>query len=139
MKALLNIVAVILLLFLGFGGVYGAWMLITDPSGGNFDWSPDLLNGTPFKSFLIPGIVLMIANGLLPLYITVVVILKKSLAPFLILFQGVVVLVWLTAQLIFNPDFFMPEMHYPSYGVGMLLLLIGLALRKLSRKTIKTH
>ena len=111
MKTTLRIVAIGLLLFLGFGGIFGAWMLITDPSGGKFEWSLDLLIGTPFNSFLIPGIILMIANGILPLYISVSILQKKIYANWLILFQGMVVLGWLTAQLIFNPDFFVPEIH----------------------------
>jgi len=130
MKLLLRILAVAILVFLGFGGVFGAWMLITDPSGAKFEWSLDLLNGTPFRSFLIPGIVLMLANGLLPLFIAVLTILKKGLAVPFIIVQGIVVLVWLTAQLIFNPDFFVAEMHYPTYLLGLVLIIIGLVLRK---------
>jgi hypothetical protein len=134
MKTTLRIIAIGLLLFLGFGGIFGAWMLITDPSGGKFEWSLDLLLGTPFNSFLIPGIILMIANGILPLYISVSILQKKIYANWLILFQGMVVLGWLTAQLIFNPDFFVPEIHLTSYGVGILLGLIGWVLHRLSSR-----
>ena len=128
MKKVLKVVAVFLLIFLGFGGVYGGWMLISDPSGGKFRWSMDLLQGTPFKSFLIPGIVLLITNGILPLCIALLVLLKKNAANWLILFQGLVVIGWLTAQLIFNPDFFVPVTHYTSYSIGLLLVLVGLLL-----------
>ena len=134
MKTSLKIFTVLLLLFLGFGGVFGAWMLITDPSGGKFEWSSELLNGTPFNSFLIPGIILMIANGILPLYTAVAVLMKKKSANWLVLIQGVVVLVWLTTQLLLNPEFFVPGMHYPTYAVGLLLVTMGLLLRKLSHR-----
>ena len=114
--------------------VFGAWMLITDPSGGKFEWSSELLNGTPFRSFLIPGIILMIANGILPLYTAVAVLMKKKSAIWLVLIQGVIVFVWLTTQLLLNPEFFVPEMHYPTYAVGLLLVTMGLLLRKLSHR-----
>lgn len=126
MKPILRILAVILLLFLGFGAIYGAFMLISDPSGGKFEWSLELLTGTPFDTFLIPGIILLIANGLFPIYIALITILRKSYASEFILIQGVIVIIWLTVQLIMNPDFFLPLTHYPSYSVGILLVIIGL-------------
>lgn len=126
MKKLLKILAIFLLMFLGFGGIYGAWMLISDPSGGKFQWSLDLLNGTPFKSFLIPGIVLMLSNGILPLIVAAATILKRRNAGWLILIQGGITIGWLTAQLIFNSEFFVPGMHYSSYGIGVLLVVVGL-------------
>ena len=126
MKKLLRILAIFLLMFLGFGGIYGAWMLISDPSGGKFQWSLDLLNGTPFKSFLIPGIVLMLSNGILPLIVAAATILKRRNAGWLILIQGGITIGWLTAQLIFNSEFFVPGMHYSSYGIGVLLVVVGL-------------
>jgi hypothetical protein len=130
MKTALRILAFILLLFLGFGGIYGAFILISDPSGSKFDWSLDLLNGTPFSSYLLPGIVLLIANGIFPLCVAVSILLKKKYAHRLILLQGAVVFVWLTAQLLFNPEFFLPVTHYPTYGTGLILGIIGLLLKK---------
>lgn len=126
MKAGLRIIAIVILLFLGFGGLYGAWVLISDPSGGKFGWSLNLLTGTPFRSFLFPGIILAISNGLLPAFIAITIILKKSYAGWLLIVQGCITIGWLTAQLIFNPAFFVPEMHYPTYAVGVLLVVIGL-------------
>ncbi len=130
MKTTFRILAVFFLLFLGFGGVYGALMLISDPSGGKFEWSLDLLHGTPFNTFLIPGIVLLIANGLLPIYIALITLLKRKYAPVFILFQGVITIIWLSVQLIINPDFFLPVTHYPSYSIGILLVILGLILRR---------
>lgn len=134
MKTVLRVLAVILLLFLGFGGLYGAWMLISDPSGGNFDWSLSLLDGTPFTSFLIPGIILALSNGILPLYVAIMLVLKTRSSGSLLILQGGVIIGWLSAQLIFNPDFFVPEMHYPSYAVGILLAGMGLYLVCARRK-----
>lgn len=133
MKKALRVLAVLLLLILGFGGLYGAWMLISDPSGGNFEWSLTLLDGTPFASFLFPGIFLALSNGILPLFVAISVILKARFSGLLILMQGGVTIGWLTAQLIFNPDFFVSEMHYPTYAVGILLTIIGLLLVGIER------
>ena len=130
MKPILRILAFFLLLILGFGGLYGGLMLISDPSGEKFEWSLELLNGTPFNSFLLPGIVLLIVNGLLPIYVAVIVGLKKKYANTFILMQGVVVIIWLSVQLLMNSNFFLPVTHYPSYSVGILLVIIGLLLQR---------
>jgi hypothetical protein len=138
MKPTLRILAVFLLLFLGFGAIYGGLMLISDPSGGKFEWSLELLNGTPFKSFLIPGIILLIANGLFPIYIAVLTLLKKKYAASFILIQGVIVIIWLSVQLIMNPGFFLAATHYPSFSVGILLFLTGLYLRRKAQGSYPT-
>ena len=130
MKPILRILAFFLLLILGIGGLYGGLMLISDPSGKKFEWSLELLNGTPFNSFLLPGIVLLIVNGLLPIYVAVIVGLKKKYANTFILMQGVVVIIWLSVQLLMNSNFFLPVTHYPSYSVGILLVIIGLLLQR---------
>jgi len=117
--------AIFLLVFLGIGGIYGGWMLISDPSGGKFQWSPDLLEGTPFNSFLIPGFVLAVVNGLLPLCIATLTILKKKYTSWLITLQGIVLFGWLTSQLVFNPEFFTPQTHYPTFSIAFLLVATG--------------
>ena len=125
MKRFLRIIAVVLLVFLGIGGIYGAWMLISDPSGGKFDWPPELLDGTPFSSYLIPGIILMISIGIFPLYVAIITIIRKSYSHLLIILQGVVLIGWLTIELIINQAFFVPGMHYTCYAIGILLVFIG--------------
>ena len=129
MNKLLRIISVFLLLFLGFGGAYGAMMLLSDPTGAKFGWPSELLDATPFNSYLLPGIVLLCFIGILPLVIAVFTIKKRKYAALLIIIQGAVLIGWLTAELIFNPAFFVPAMHYPSYAVGILLLANGMLLK----------
>ena len=109
-------------------------MLISDPSGEKFDWSISLLEGTPFRSFLIPGIVLALSNGLFPLFAAVSILLKWKKAYLLIIAQGCITLGWLTVQLLFNSDFFVPAMHYSTYAVGLLLIFLGLLLIRLTKE-----
>lgn len=130
MKKLVKLLSIVLLVFLGLGGVFGGWMLISDPSGSKFEWSLDLLNGTPFKTFLIPGIALFLSNGLLPLLVAAATIRKKRNAGWLIFLQGCITIGWLSMQLIFNPQFFQPVTHYPSYSIGVLLVIGGLLLKR---------
>lgn len=51
---------------LSISALYGGGMLLYDPSGGALQMPTDALQGTPFSSFLIPGLVLFVLQGLFP-------------------------------------------------------------------------
>ena len=50
-------------LFIGIGGVYGGVSLVSDPSGGALGMPQALLVGSPFVDYLVPGVVLLLTNG----------------------------------------------------------------------------
>ncbi|MEZ4621512.1 MAG: hypothetical protein R2867_39255 [Caldilineaceae bacterium] len=54
----------ILQVFIGIGAVAGGLGLALDPSGASLGTPLELLEETPFTTFLIPGIVLFTVNGL---------------------------------------------------------------------------
>jgi len=58
----------VLLLFVGIGGVYGGTVLIADPTGEILQLDINFINTTSFKNYLLPGIILLIFNGLIPLF-----------------------------------------------------------------------
>ena len=125
MKAILKIVSIIILLILSFGAFYGAYVLISEPSGAKFDWTVEMLEGTPFKDFMIPGIILLVANGLFPLYIIYTAIRNKSYFPLLLIIQGIVLIIWLSAEILFNPALYAPGLTPTFFIVGVLLLFAG--------------
>jgi hypothetical protein len=137
MKPILTIFTVILLVFLGSGAIYGGIILISDPSGNKFEWSVDLLIGTPFKDFLIPGIILLIMNGILPLIITVLIFIKARNYEWMIIIQGCILIGWLSVEIVLNSDFFVPAIHYPWYGIGLFLVFTGLIILRITKKQIK--
>jgi len=50
--------------FIGTGDVPAGLIFILDPSGGGLGFSPELLEGTFLRNYLIPGLVLLGVNGL---------------------------------------------------------------------------
>ena len=62
-KRLANVLG-FLQLFIGLGAVGGGLGLVLEPSGANLGMPLEMLNHSPFSNFLIPGIVLLIVNGL---------------------------------------------------------------------------
>lgn len=134
MRLLLKIVVIFLLLYLGAGALYGSWMLISKPAGDNFNMTADLLSHSPFRSYLVPGIVLLLVNGLFPLFNIVAVIIRMRYYQWLLIVQGCLLIGWLTIELIISIDFFVPMFHYPLYTTALLLIAAGwIMLRQDSR------
>ena len=126
----LRTVSIILLFFLGLLALYGGWCFISDPSGKSIQIPIEVLDGTPFNDFLIPGIILLIANGFLSLLTAILTIRETKHYQWFIILQGCVLIVWLTAELMFNIEMFSPVMHYPLYTMGILLITIGSIINK---------
>ena len=126
----LRIFSISLLFILGILALYGGLSFISDPSGKSIQISIDVLDGTPFNDFLIPGIILILANGFLSLLIAVLTIKRTKHYQWFIILQGCILIGWLTAELIFNIEMFLPIMHYPLYTVGILFILIGFIINK---------
>ena len=130
MVKIIRIIVLILLFILGIGALYGGLSFITDPTGESIQISIEVLDGTPFTNFLIPGIILLLANGLLPLAVAILTIKKSKYYPWFIILQGCVLMGWLTGELIINIELFFPIMHYPLYTIGILFIVFGFIIKK---------
>ena len=65
-----RVLAVIALVFLSSTALYGGTVLIVNAHGNPWGMMPlSLLDHTPFHSWLVPGIVLLTANGVLALWV----------------------------------------------------------------------
>ena len=62
-RRVLHVALAVAQLFVGLNGVIGGIMLCLDPSGAAMGFSVDLLDGTPFSDFLIPGLTLLLVIG----------------------------------------------------------------------------
>jgi len=58
-----------LMLFQGISGLYGGIALVMDPSGDLLQMPISMLDGTPFHSFLIPGLILLTILGIFPMIV----------------------------------------------------------------------
>lgn len=118
------VVVVVLLLFNGIGALYGGYNFITDPSGGKMQIPLSYLEHSPFKDYLIPGIVLFCVNGLLSMLTIAAIILKLSVYPLLVMLQGLLLGGWIVVQMILLQTFFAP-LHLPFLLIGLVLLVFG--------------
>lgn len=120
MKAL-RWVAIVLLAFLGLSSMVGGIPLILDPQGKLLGMPLSLLRYSPFDTFLIPGIVLLVANGLLAMAILVAVLLRRPGYGLLTVLQGCILLGWLVIECILIRAVAWPHCFYGVIALGLVV------------------
>ena len=123
-----RITSIILLLFTGINAIVAGLLFIFDPSGQKMGMSTAYLFHSPFSSFLLPGITLLVVNGLFNIIAAIYCIKKHPLYPLLILLQGVFLSGWILFQVYWVRDF--NGLHMTMLAIGIVLLINGLLLKK---------
>lgn len=126
MKKLLSFSAVLLLLFNGIGALYGGGLLIIDPSGAKIQLPLSYLHYSPFSDYLIPGMVLFGANGLLSIATALLVIMQHRYYAHFTVAQGVILCGWLIIQVLMVRNIY--YLHYVMGTTGLLLIGLGILL-----------
>jgi len=101
--------------------------MILDPSGGMLHMPLSLLEHSPFHSYLMPGIILLVTNGLVAVVVFVAAVRRVESYGNLVATQGVVIAGWITVEVSFLRTVVWP--HYVYLAVGLVLIVCGLALR----------
>ena len=122
-----------MLFFDGISALYGGIAFISDPTGGFIKMPLELLKNTPFRDYLIPGIVLLVFNGISSIVISVLTMLSIKNYQWLIIFQGIVLTIWLTVQ-IFMIKMFSPLLHITCYITGLLMIITGSILIRIEKE-----
>ena len=126
-KVLLRIIASLLLLFNGIGTLYGGGNLILHPDGSSLQLSLDWLQHTSFQNYLIPGIILFVANGLFSIIVCIAVFLRYRNSALLVMMQGVILMGWILIQVKLRQTIYF--LHVILGSVGLALLVIGYLLK----------
>ncbi len=126
MKKAARITSIVLLILLGISAIFGAYGLVGDPTGKSLQLPEGLLASTPFKNYLIPGLVLGIFNGLLSLSIAILVIRRARFHGWMVIFQGCVLIAWLTVEVLMG--IYLAVLTLPLYALGTVLVMCGIVL-----------
>jgi hypothetical protein len=118
--------AAALLVFEGLGGLWGGGALVARPDGSLMQLAPVLLERSPFADYLVPGLVLLAVNGLLPLVAAALWLRRHPWAPPATLLAGVLLSGWIACQVLFIRTFF-PVLHVTYFALGGVLAGLGLA------------
>ena len=69
---------IIVLIFQVFGAFYGGITLVIDPSGNLLQMPLSNLEGSPFKDYLFPGLILLFLLGVFPAFVAYSLIKKPT-------------------------------------------------------------
>jgi hypothetical protein len=126
-----RIAAIVLLAFLGVGTVVGSVPMILWPRQTQWNLLPvSVLQFSPFHSFLIPGIILLLANGFLAFLVLWKVITHKSVYGLWTAFQGCVLLGWLVIECWMIRA--VGSAHYFYGAIGLALIVLGFQMWRLT-------
>ena len=92
--------ASLLEVFLGVGALFGGAALILAPDGHLLGMPTRLLAGSPFSSYLVPGIVLFTCVGVAPLLAAVITIRRQAFAPLAAVAVGVTLIGWVSVEMV---------------------------------------
>ena len=124
-------VAIATLGFLGISAVIGAVPLILHPADEPLSLPQDLLQHSPFRSYLIPGIILLLAIGLSSLIVLNAVVRHRPGCGGWTAGQGGVLAIWLIVEMAMLRMAIWPHYFYGAIAVAMIWS--GLALQRAQR------
>lgn len=124
--------------FLGLGAVVGGFMLIIDPSGKLLNMPVSLLESSPFSDFFIPGMILLLILGVLPIVICIALLRRihwtlaekfnlyseRYWAWTFSLYTGHVLLIWIIVQVYIIQTISLIHLFYFSWGLGIQMVTL---------------
>lgn len=138
----------ILLLILSVNALFAGFLMITGIEMNGMSMPLSELENTPFKNFLIPGLLLLCFNGLLPLLTLIGVVFKpnwqwpnginlykdKHWAWAYSIYVGIVTITWILVQItMIRTSFLQPLIA----GIALIILVLALTPRMMRYFTTK--
>lgn len=112
--------------FQGVSGVAGGWGLVSDPSGGKLGIPVTWLEGSPFRDYLVPGMVLLTVLGILPLVVAFGLWTVRPWAWAASLLVGAALLVWIGIQIAVIGYQPVPPLQAIYGGLGAVMIVLAL-------------
>jgi hypothetical protein len=92
--------AVVLEIFLGIGALFGGGQFILAPDGHLLGMTTGMMAGTPFRSYLVPGIILFAFVGVAPLLAAAITIRRQAMAPLAAVAVGLTLIGWISVEMV---------------------------------------
>lgn len=116
----------ILMLFQGASGLYGGGALVLDPSGTFLQMPPGLLDGSPFDTYLIPGIILLLILGIFPLIVFYGVWKRRAWSWAGAFLVSIALIIWIVVEIAMIGYHSEPPLQLIYGVVGVALLILTL-------------
>ena len=114
-------------LFIGIGAVAGGIAVIFTPDGSALRLPLEMLERTPFRNYFIPGLVLLVVNGLGSLTGGILTLRCFRLAGEIAIILGVFLMLWIMSQVVWFQ--MVLWLHVVYFIFGAIEAWLGLRLR----------
>jgi hypothetical protein len=112
-----------LLVIQGLGGLAGGLSLSIKPDGSVMGMPTSLLDGSPFSDYLIPGLILLLVLGVLPLVAAAGLWLRRPWAWYAAFVVGCGLMIWILVEITIIPY---DVLQVVFGGIGMLIFIVSL-------------
>lgn len=127
-----------LMLVVGLGSLYGGTNLIIDPSGKRLDIPLFFLTDSPFKTYLIPGLILFFLLGLFPLMSLYGLIFQPKIKGFnflniykhqhwgwtYALYTGIMLVIWMDVQIFWIGHSASVQSYFAFTGIIIIIVAL---------------
>jgi len=113
-------VAVALELFTVLGAIPVGLSLVQDPTGAGVGLPKAWIEASPFGSYLLPGLYLLLVNGVGMLVLAALTVARHPVAPWLTGILGTGLLVWILVQLVVMPEVSFLQAVFGTIGVVLM-------------------
>lgn len=119
-------ILMVLILFQGMSGVFGGGALVLDPSGAILQMPISMLEGSPFETFFVPGIILFLVLGILPLIVLFGLWKRESWSWSGALLVSIALIIWISVEIALVGYHSEPPLQLVYGLVGVALLMLTL-------------
>lgn len=121
-------IALLLLLLNGIGAFVGGIPMIAWPDGSANGISLSHLEHSPFDTYFIPGIILVVCNGVFSVIVFIALIFNIHFHSRLVILQGSILTGWIIVQTMMLRE--VNFLHVSFILIGITLMLIGRYLKR---------
>ena len=122
-------ILLVLLVIQGLGGLAGGLALTVKPDGSIAQMPLSYLDNSPFSDFLIPGLILLLVLGVLPLAAAAGLWLRRAWGWYAAFAVGCALMIWILVEITIIPFSWLQ----PVFGV-IGLLIFGVAVLRSVRR-----
>jgi hypothetical protein len=118
--------AIVLEIFLGIGALFGGIQFILAPDGHLLGVPLSMLAGTPFHTFLVPGLLLFTFVGLGPMVAAALTARRRAIGPLAAFAVGLTLMVWITVEMVIFAG--VTSLFWAFYlALGTVIAAVGVA------------